>query len=69
MKSFGKKYAISQRKNVIVPEDANTTKGNYPVLSFKAFRKFDTREQAREFKRKDKRQLSIINLETMEVVR
>lgn len=63
------KYAISQTKNVVIPVDANTTNGNYPVLSFKAFRKFRTREQARAFKRGDKRRLSIINLETMEVVR
>lgn len=62
-------YAISQTKNVRIPNDANTTKGNYPVLSFKAFRKFRTREQARAFKRDDHRVLSIINLKTMEVVR
>lgn len=62
-------YAISQTKNVRIPNDANTTKGNYPVLSFKAFRKFRTREQARAFKRADHRQLSIINLKTQEVVR
>lgn len=62
-------YAISQTKNVLIPNDANTTKGNYPVLSFKPFRKFRTREQARAFKRADHRALSIINLKTMEVVR
>ena len=62
-------YAISQTKNVTIPAEANTTKGNYPVISFKAFRKFHTREQARAFKRADKRQLSIINLKTQEVVR
>ena len=62
-------YAISQTKNVVVPVDANTSKGNYPVLHFVSFRKFRTREQARAFKRADKRQLSIINLKTQEVVR
>lgn len=62
-------YAISQTKNVLVPVDANTSNGNYPVLSFKPFRKFHTREQARAFKRADHRSLSIINLKTMQVVR
>lgn len=63
------KYAISKTSNVRVPVDANTTPGNYPVISFTAFRKFKTREAARAFKRGDSRQLSIINLETMQVVR
>lgn len=63
------KYAVSQTKNVRVPVDANTSKGNYPCVAFTAFRKFKSREAAREFKRNDKRRLSIINLETMEVVR
>lgn len=62
-------YVISQSKNVVVPTGTDRRKGNYPVLSFKAFRKFRTREQARAFKRDDHRVLSIINLKTMEVVR
>lgn len=62
-------YAISQTKNVRIPVDANTTNGNYPVLAFKAFRKFKTRAAARDFKRNDPRPLSIINLNTQEVVR
>lgn len=45
------KYAISLRKNVKVASEANTSKGNYDVVAYKAFRKFPTRTTAREFKR------------------
>ena len=46
-----KKYAISKRSNIRIPEDANTKASTYPVISYKSFRKFATREEARWFKR------------------
>jgi hypothetical protein len=45
------RYAISNVKNVLVPNDANTTASTYPVLEYKGFKKLPTRALAREYKR------------------
>jgi len=64
------KYVISLNKNILIPADANTSKGNYDVLKYKAFRKFKTREEARQFKRNYKgNPIVIINTHTQQVVR
>jgi hypothetical protein len=64
------KYAISLRKNIKLPAGTSTDNGNYPVHSFKPFRKFRTREQARAFKRTySGNPVSIVNLTTQQVVR
>lgn len=64
------KFAISLAKNVRIPYEANTDKGNYPVLTYKPFRKFATRDQARAFKREyTGSPVVIINTATQQVVR
>lgn len=64
------KYAISLRKNVLVADGANTRNGNYPVESYKIFRKFKTREAARQFKKSYKgNPIVIINTQTQQIVR
>ena len=65
------RYAISNIDNVLVSVDANTTASRYPVVQFKAFRKFATREQARSYKRsrKNPQQYAIIDTSTGNVVR
>ena len=64
------KYVISLTKNVRIPVDAKTDNGNYPVLTFKGFRSFRTREDARAFKRfYSGNPVSIINTATLQVVR
>lgn len=64
------KFAISLRKNVRVADYANTSKGNYDAISYKAFRKFPTRDKARAFKRSYLGSpVVIINLATNQVVR
>lgn len=45
------RYAISKKSNVRVPSTVNTKNSIYPVLSFTGFRKFKTRDVAREYKR------------------
>jgi hypothetical protein len=45
-----KRWAISKTKNIIVPSVVNTKNSTYPVLAYKAARKFSTREEARAFK-------------------
>lgn len=64
------KYAISLRKNTLVAADANTSKGNYDVVAYRTFRKFKTREAARQFKKSYKgNPVVIINTQTQQVVR
>lgn len=64
------KYAISLRKNVLVADGANTRKGNYPVVSYRAFRKFKTRDAARQFKKNYKgNPVVIVNTQTQQAVR
>lgn len=64
------KFAISLSKNVRIPFDVNTDNGNYAVLSYKPFRKFATRDQARAFKREYAGSpVVIINTATQQVVR
>lgn len=64
------KFAISLRSNVRVAKNANTSKGNYDVLTYKAFRKFPTRAAAREFKRSYLGSpIVIVNTATNQVVR
>lgn len=64
------KYAISLRKNVRVADYADTSKGNYDAIAFKAFRKFSTRDAARAFKRGYIGQpVVIVNTITSQVVR
>ena len=64
------KYAISLRKNVRIATDAQTSKGNYDVVAYKAFRKFPTRDKARAFKRTYIGQpVVIINTATGQAVR
>lgn len=64
-----KNWGISLKKNVRVPFDANTTASTYKALAFKVFRKFSTRDEAREFKRSYRSPVSIINLQGSTVVR
>lgn len=65
-----KKYAVCLADNVRVASYANTKNGNYDVVSFKAFRNFGTREEAREYKRNySGNTLSIINTHTHQLVR
>lgn len=67
---MNKKFVITLRKNVRVAEYANTSKGNYDVVAFKAFRGFDTRAQARSFKRHYVGSpVVIVNTATQQVVR
>jgi hypothetical protein len=64
------KYAISLRKNVSLAIDTNTSKGNYDVVAYKTFRKFPTRDAAREFKRTyPGNPVVIINTATNQAVR
>lgn len=64
------KYAISLRSNVRIATGANTSKGNYDVVAFKAFRKFATRDKARAFKRRYLgNSIVIVNTATNQVVR
>lgn len=64
------KFAISLRKNVTVASDVSTTPGNYDVVSYKTFRKFATRNAAREFKRNYAgNPVVIINTATSQAVR
>ena len=64
------KYAISLRKNTLVASYAKTSKGNYDVVAYKAFRKFPTRDKARAFKRTYTGQpVVIINTATGQAVR
>jgi len=62
-------WGVSLTKNVLIPVDETTTKSVYKAVDFKVFRKFSTREEAREFKRSYKNPVSIINLATSSVVR
>lgn len=63
-------YAISLKKNVTIAQYANSRNGNYDVTSFKPFRKFKTRNEARVFKKNYKGSpITIINLETNQAVR
>lgn len=64
------KYVISLTRNVRVPLDVNTKASSYPVVSYRGFRKFKSREQARAFKRTYQGSpVSIINVEKQQVVR
>ena len=64
------KFAISLAKNVRIPHEASTDNGNYPVLSYKGFRKFATRDQARAFKRSyTGSPVVIVNTATQQIVR
>ena len=64
------KFAVSLAKNVRIPYDVSTDNGNYPVLTYKPFRKFATRDQARAFKREyTGSPVVIINTATQQVVR
>ena len=64
------KFIISLAKNVRIPLDARTDNGNYAVLSYKPFRKFATRDQARAFKREyTGSPVVIVNTATQQVVR
>lgn len=67
---MSKKYSISLAKNVRIPHEASTKNGSYPVLSYKGFRKFDTRDQARAFKRSyTGSPVVIVNTATQNIVR
>ena len=64
------KYIISLAKNVRIPHEVSTDNGNYAVLSYKPFRKFATRSQARAFKREyTGSPVVIVNTITQQVVR
>ena len=64
------KYAISLRKNVRIATDAQTSNGNYDVLTYKAFRSFPTRAKARSFKKHySGSPVVIVNRATNQVVR
>ena len=64
------KYAISLARNVRIPHEVSTDNGNYAVLSYKPFRKFATRDQARAFKREyTGSPVVIVNTATQQVVR
>lgn len=62
-------WGVSLTKNVFIPADETTTKSVYKAVDYKVFRKFSTREEARQFKRSYKSPVSIINLATSSVVR
>lgn len=67
---MSKKYSISLAKNVRIPHEASTKNGSYPVLTYKAFRKFATRAEARTFKRSyTGSPVVIVNTATQQVVR
>ena len=65
------KFAISRKDNVLIPADASTTAGRYPVLGFKAFRKFATRDAARVYKQglRNPQNYSIVDTVNQMVVR
>lgn len=65
---MNKKFVISLRKNVRVAEYANTSKGNYDVVSYKPFRSFKTRAEARAYKAIHAGTV-IVNTTTQQVVR
>ena len=67
---MSKKYSICLAKNVRIPYEASTKNGSYPVLTYKAFRKFATRDQARAFKRSyTGSPVVIVNTATQNIVR
>lgn len=45
------RYAISNVKNVQIPFVVDTKQSAYPVIKYKGFKNFATRELAREYKR------------------
>ena len=64
------KFIISLAKNVRIPHETKTDNGNYAVLSYKPFRKFATRDQARAFKRSyTGSPVVIVNTATQQIVR
>ena len=64
-----KNWGISLKKNVRVPFDVDTKASTYKALAYKTFRKFATRDEAREFKRSYGKPVAIVNLATSTVVR
>lgn len=64
-----KNWGISLQKNVRIPFDADTKASRYTAIAFKAFRKFATRDEARQFKRSYNKPVSIIDLSSATVVR
>lgn len=64
-----KNWGISLQKNVRIPFDVDTKSSTYKAIAFKVFRKFTTRDEARQFKRSYGKPVSIINLQTANVVR
>lgn len=64
-------YGIANKKTMILAQFANTTDSIYPVVSFKIFRKFSTRNAARAYKRslKNPQYYAIINTSKALVVR
>ena len=65
------RYGITNVKNLLVARDANTTASSYPAVEHKVFRKFATRNEARQYKRtrRNPQQYPIIDLERNLVVR
>ena len=65
------RYAISNVAKVIVPNDVNTKNSIYPVIAYRGFKKFATREKAREYKRTRRysQQYAIIDTVRQVVVR
>ena len=68
---MNKRYAISSKKNVLVPATADTTASRYPVLTFRALRSFVTRDEARNYKQglPNPRNYSLIDRSKQMVIR
>lgn len=45
------RYGITNVKNLVIAASANTKASTYPAVEHKVFRKFATRQEAREYKR------------------
>ena len=65
------RYGVTNVKNLVIGRDANTTNSTYPAVEYKVFRKFKTRDEAREYKRTRRypQRYPIIDLKNNMVVR
>lgn len=71
-KTINKKmWAVSTKRSTMLANSADTKNSIYPVLAYKAFRKFTTRSAARNFKAslKNPQAYCIINTVNSTVVR
>ncbi len=66
-----KGYGLVSEKNLVAPQDGTFSRHMYgwPVTAYSYFRKFNTRQEAREFKKALKSKTYIVQLESGCVVR